>query len=42
MELGIYSFGELIANGDDRSAATIHERFTQILELARLAGCRRP
>src|SRR3977135_4127945 len=37
MELGIYSFGELIANPDGRSATSIYERFGQILELAKLA-----
>ncbi len=37
MELGIYSFGELVANPDGGSAETIHERFGQVLELARLA-----
>jgi probable LLM family oxidoreductase len=37
MELGIYSFGELIANPDGRSAADLHERFAQVLELGRQA-----
>lgn len=37
MELGIYSFGELIAHSDGRSASTIHDRFHQIIALARLA-----
>lgn len=37
MELGIYSFGELIANPDGRSAKSITERFGQIIELAELA-----
>jgi alkanesulfonate monooxygenase SsuD/methylene tetrahydromethanopterin reductase-like flavin-dependent oxidoreductase (luciferase family) len=37
MELGIYSFGELIKNPDGRSAGSLHERFGQVLELARLA-----
>lgn len=37
MELGIYSFGELIANADERSARDIHARFGQILELAKIA-----
>jgi probable LLM family oxidoreductase len=37
MELGIYSFGEVIANPDGRSASDIHERFGQIIELAKLA-----
>ena len=37
MELGIYSFGELTNERTDGSAQTIHERFGQILELARLA-----
>jgi alkanesulfonate monooxygenase SsuD/methylene tetrahydromethanopterin reductase-like flavin-dependent oxidoreductase (luciferase family) len=37
MELGIYSFGELIASADGRSAKTIHERFQQIIELAKIA-----
>lgn len=37
MELGIYSFGELTRNSGEGSARTIHERFDQILELARLA-----
>lgn len=37
MELGIYSFGELIKNPDGRSAGGLHERFEQVLELARLA-----
>jgi len=37
MELGIYSFGELIANQNDDSAKSIHARFAQIVELAKLA-----
>lgn len=37
MELGIYSFGEVIANPDGQSAGSIHERFGQILELAKIA-----
>ncbi|WP_322544796.1 LLM class flavin-dependent oxidoreductase [Rhodococcoides fascians] len=37
MELGIYSFGELIDHRDGRSADTLHERFTQMLELGTLA-----
>ena len=37
MELGIYSFGELVANPDGGSAETIHERFGQVIELAKLA-----
>jgi len=37
MELGIYSFGELTDESGDGSARSIHERFGQILELARLA-----
>ncbi|MCU1475708.1 MAG: class flavin-dependent oxidoreductase [Subtercola sp.] len=37
MELGIYSFGELIANPDGGSAESLHERFGQIIELAKLA-----
>jgi probable LLM family oxidoreductase len=37
VELGIYSFGELIKNPDGRSAHDIHERFGQIVELAKLA-----
>jgi probable LLM family oxidoreductase len=37
MELGIYSFGELIENSDGRSATSIHERFGQVIELAKLA-----
>lgn len=37
MELGIYSFGELSEERGDGSAASIHERFAQILELAVLA-----
>ena len=37
MELGIYSFGELTAERSAGSAQSIHERFGQILELARLA-----
>jgi len=37
MELGIYSFGELTDQRGTGSAQTIHERFDQILELARLA-----
>jgi probable LLM family oxidoreductase len=37
MELGIYSFGELTDERDPDSAQSIHERFGQILELARLA-----
>jgi probable LLM family oxidoreductase len=37
MELGIYSFGELVKNPDGRSAGDIHERFMQVIELAKLA-----
>jgi probable LLM family oxidoreductase len=37
MELGIYSFGELVGNPDGISARSIHERFEQVLELAKLA-----
>jgi probable LLM family oxidoreductase len=37
MELGIYSFGELIAHADGRSAHSLHERFHQIVELATIA-----
>lgn len=37
MELGIYSFGELTGERAEGSAQTIHERFGQILELARIA-----
>jgi probable LLM family oxidoreductase len=37
MELGIYSFGELTKVHAEGSARSIHERFEQILELARLA-----
>jgi hypothetical protein len=37
VELGIYSFGELTRETGEGSASTIHERFAQILELARLA-----
>jgi probable LLM family oxidoreductase len=37
MELGIYSFGELIENPGDGQARSIHERFEQVIELARLA-----
>jgi probable LLM family oxidoreductase len=37
MELGIYSFGELVTHPDGRSAGSIHERFGQVLELAKLA-----
>jgi len=37
IELGIYSFGELTKESGERSATTIHERFGQIVELARLA-----
>src|SRR5688572_8023950 len=37
MELGIYSFGELTGDPDKGSVTTTHERFGQILELARLA-----
>jgi alkanesulfonate monooxygenase SsuD/methylene tetrahydromethanopterin reductase-like flavin-dependent oxidoreductase (luciferase family) len=37
MELGIYSFGELIDHRDGRSARTLHERFTQMVELGKLA-----
>ncbi|MCU1480678.1 MAG: class flavin-dependent oxidoreductase [Subtercola sp.] len=37
MELGIYSFGELVANPDGGSATSIHERFDQVIELAKLA-----
>jgi alkanesulfonate monooxygenase SsuD/methylene tetrahydromethanopterin reductase-like flavin-dependent oxidoreductase (luciferase family) len=37
MELGIYSFGELTDEVGEGSARTIHERFGQIVELAKLA-----
>lgn len=37
MELGIYSFGELIRSDDEGRAQTLHARFEQVLELARLA-----
>ena len=37
MELGIYSFGELVANPAGTSASSIHERFQQVLALADLA-----
>jgi alkanesulfonate monooxygenase SsuD/methylene tetrahydromethanopterin reductase-like flavin-dependent oxidoreductase (luciferase family) len=37
MELGIYSFGELIADPAQRSATSLHERFGQVVELATLA-----
>jgi probable LLM family oxidoreductase len=37
MELGIYSFGELIESPGEGQARSVHERFEQILELARLA-----
>jgi len=37
MELGIYSFGEVVANPAGTSATTLHERFRQVLELADLA-----
>jgi probable LLM family oxidoreductase len=37
MELGIYSFGELIENPGEGQARSISERFEQVLELARLA-----
>jgi probable LLM family oxidoreductase len=37
MELGIYSFGELITSDDEGRAHTLHDRFEQVLELARLA-----
>ena len=37
MELGIYSFGELIRSPDGRSAADLPARLDQVLELARLA-----
>lgn len=37
MELGIYSFGELTDEIGEGSARTVHERFDQIIELARLA-----
>jgi probable LLM family oxidoreductase len=37
MELGIYSFGELIENPGEGQARSIHERFGQVIELARLA-----
>jgi alkanesulfonate monooxygenase SsuD/methylene tetrahydromethanopterin reductase-like flavin-dependent oxidoreductase (luciferase family) len=37
VELGIYSFGELLDDPGEGQARSIHERFDQILELARLA-----
>lgn len=37
MELGIYSFGEVVTSTDGRSARTVHDRLQQVLELARLA-----
>jgi probable LLM family oxidoreductase len=37
VELGIYSFGELVKDPAGRSAGSLHERFQQVLELARLA-----
>ncbi|CAN5215828.1 LLM class flavin-dependent oxidoreductase [soil metagenome] len=37
MELGIYSFGELITRTEEGSARSIHERFDQILQLAKMA-----
>jgi len=37
MELGIYSFGEVTDEVGEGSAGSVHERFEQILELARLA-----
>ena len=37
MELGIYSFGELIKGAAEPSARDIHARFGQILELAKIA-----
>jgi alkanesulfonate monooxygenase SsuD/methylene tetrahydromethanopterin reductase-like flavin-dependent oxidoreductase (luciferase family) len=37
MELGIYSFGELVGNPEGISARSIQERFEQVLELAKLA-----
>jgi alkanesulfonate monooxygenase SsuD/methylene tetrahydromethanopterin reductase-like flavin-dependent oxidoreductase (luciferase family) len=37
MELGIYSFGELVGNPEGISARSIRERFEQVLELAKLA-----
>lgn len=37
MELGIYSFGELVVHSDGRSVGSIHERFDQIIELAKIA-----
>jgi alkanesulfonate monooxygenase SsuD/methylene tetrahydromethanopterin reductase-like flavin-dependent oxidoreductase (luciferase family) len=38
MELGIYSFGEVLESADGgRSAKTVHDRFQQVLELAKLA-----
>lgn len=37
MELGIYSFGELIKNPDGVSAGSVQERLRQVLELAKLA-----
>ncbi len=37
MELGIYSFGELAANPDRRPADALHERFGELIELAKLA-----
>jgi alkanesulfonate monooxygenase SsuD/methylene tetrahydromethanopterin reductase-like flavin-dependent oxidoreductase (luciferase family) len=37
MELGIYSFGELITDPAGRSATTMHEKFEQALQLGRTA-----
>jgi alkanesulfonate monooxygenase SsuD/methylene tetrahydromethanopterin reductase-like flavin-dependent oxidoreductase (luciferase family) len=37
MELGIYSFGELIVDPSQQSATNLHERFGQVVELATLA-----
>lgn len=37
MELGIYSFGELVGDPQGISPEIIHERFGQVIELARLA-----
>ncbi|MCU1514146.1 MAG: class flavin-dependent oxidoreductase [Microbacteriaceae bacterium] len=37
VELGIYSFGELIKGDTGPSVQSIHERFGQIIELAKLA-----
>jgi alkanesulfonate monooxygenase SsuD/methylene tetrahydromethanopterin reductase-like flavin-dependent oxidoreductase (luciferase family) len=37
MELGIYSFGELIVDPSRQSATSLHERFDQVIQLATLA-----